>query len=62
MGGDGHRYPPGGLCGPERGRGTDGQDPERAHVRGVRDILGRIAPIMPLITAAEATDPEIAAQ
>ncbi|MFB6899860.1 TetR/AcrR family transcriptional regulator [Streptomyces hydrogenans] len=34
----------------------------RAHVRGVRDILGRVAPIMPLIAAAAATDPEIAAQ
>ncbi|WP_405583380.1 TetR/AcrR family transcriptional regulator [Streptomyces sp. NBC_01190] len=34
----------------------------RCHVRGVRDILGRVAPIMPLIAAAAATDPEIAAQ
>ncbi|TDC77410.1 TetR/AcrR family transcriptional regulator [Streptomyces hainanensis] len=34
----------------------------RAHVRGVRDILGRVAPIMPLIAAAAATDPEIAAE
>lgn len=34
----------------------------RAHVRGVREILGRVAPIMPLIAAASATDPEIAAQ
>lgn len=34
----------------------------RAHVRGTRDILGRVAPIMPLIAAAAATDPEIAAQ
>ncbi|WNO76847.1 helix-turn-helix domain-containing protein [Streptomyces sp. AM8-1-1] len=34
----------------------------RAHVRGVRDILGRVAPIIPLIAAAAATDPEIAAQ
>ncbi|MFE3743193.1 TetR/AcrR family transcriptional regulator [Streptomyces sp. NPDC059134] len=34
----------------------------RSHVRGVRDILGRVAPIMPLITAAAATDPQIAAQ
>lgn len=34
----------------------------RAHVRGVRDILGRVAPIVPLIAAAAATDPEIAAQ
>ncbi|WP_200428677.1 hypothetical protein [Streptomyces sp. NE5-10] len=28
----------------------------------MRDILGRVAPIMPLIAAAAATDPEIAAQ
>ncbi|MEU9108761.1 TetR/AcrR family transcriptional regulator [Streptomyces xanthophaeus] len=34
----------------------------RSHVRGVRDILGRVAPIIPLIAAAAATDPEIAAQ
>ncbi|MFD9870951.1 TetR/AcrR family transcriptional regulator [Streptomyces niveus] len=34
----------------------------RAHVRGARDVLGRVAPIMPLIAAAAATDPEIAAQ
>ncbi|MDX3071083.1 TetR/AcrR family transcriptional regulator [Streptomyces sp. NPDC088354] len=34
----------------------------RAHVRGVRDILGRVGPIMPLIAAAAATDPQIAAQ
>jgi len=34
----------------------------RRHVRGVREILGRVAPIMPLIAAAAATDPEIAAQ
>ncbi|MFG3102820.1 TetR/AcrR family transcriptional regulator [Streptomyces sp. NPDC048182] len=34
----------------------------RIQVRGVRDILGRVAPIMPLIAAAAATDPEIAAQ
>jgi AcrR family transcriptional regulator len=34
----------------------------RAHVSGVRHILGRVAPIMPLIAAAAATDPEIAAQ
>ncbi|MER8034859.1 TetR/AcrR family transcriptional regulator [Streptomyces hydrogenans] len=34
----------------------------RAHVRCVREILGRVAPIMPLIAAAAATDPEIAAQ
>ncbi|MGW0182267.1 TetR/AcrR family transcriptional regulator [Nocardia sp. NPDC003345] len=34
----------------------------RAHVHGTREILGRVAPIMPLIAAASATDPEIAAQ
>lgn len=34
----------------------------RAHVHGTREILGRVAPIMPLIAAAAATDPEIAAQ
>ncbi|MFD3981378.1 hypothetical protein ACFWR6_22570 [Streptomyces griseus] len=34
----------------------------RAHVSGVREILGRVAPIMPLIAAAAASDPEIAAQ
>ncbi|MGW9211300.1 TetR/AcrR family transcriptional regulator [Embleya sp. NPDC055664] len=34
----------------------------RAHVRGTRAILGRVAPIMPLIASAAATDPEIAAQ
>jgi AcrR family transcriptional regulator len=34
----------------------------RAHVRGTREILGRVAPMMPLIAAASATDPEIAAQ
>jgi AcrR family transcriptional regulator len=34
----------------------------RAHVRGTREILGRVAPIMSLITTAAATDPEIAAQ
>ncbi|QNS08389.1 TetR/AcrR family transcriptional regulator [Streptomyces xanthii] len=34
----------------------------RAHVHGTRDILGRVAPILPLIAAAAATDPEIAAQ
>ncbi|WP_227997010.1 TetR/AcrR family transcriptional regulator [Nocardia australiensis] len=34
----------------------------RVHVRGTREILGRVAPIMPLIAAAAATDPEIAAQ
>ncbi|MEU5820849.1 TetR/AcrR family transcriptional regulator [Streptomyces sp. NPDC048567] len=33
-----------------------------AHVRGVRDILGRVAPIMPVIATASATDPEIAAE
>ncbi|WP_030455865.1 TetR/AcrR family transcriptional regulator [Herbidospora cretacea] len=34
----------------------------RAHVRGTCEILGRVAPIMPLIAAAAATDPQIAAQ
>ncbi|MZE79017.1 TetR/AcrR family transcriptional regulator [Streptomyces xinghaiensis] len=34
----------------------------RAHVRGVRAIQERVAPIVPLIAAAAATDPEIAAQ
>ncbi|GAA3936404.1 TetR/AcrR family transcriptional regulator [Actinomadura viridis] len=34
----------------------------RAHVRGTCEILSRVAPIMPLIQAAAATDPEIAAQ
>ncbi|CCH19575.1 TetR/AcrR family transcriptional regulator [Micromonospora lupini] len=34
----------------------------RAHVHGTREILGRVAPIMPLIAAAAATDPEIAVQ
>ncbi|MFI0420708.1 TetR/AcrR family transcriptional regulator [Spongiactinospora sp. 9N601] len=34
----------------------------RAHVRGVCEVLGRVAPIMPLIASAAATDPEIAAQ
>lgn len=34
----------------------------RAHVHGTREILARVAPIMPLIAAAAATDPEIAAQ
>ncbi|MFD8531636.1 TetR/AcrR family transcriptional regulator [Streptosporangium canum] len=34
----------------------------RAHVHGTREILGRVTPIMPLIAAAAATDPEIAAQ
>ncbi|MFB7210881.1 TetR/AcrR family transcriptional regulator [Streptomyces sp. NPDC056255] len=34
----------------------------RAHVRGVREILGRVAPMIPLIAAAAATDPEIAAE
>ncbi|GAA3420754.1 TetR/AcrR family transcriptional regulator [Streptosporangium vulgare] len=34
----------------------------RAHVRGTREILGRVAPIMPLIATAVATDPQIAAQ
>ncbi|MEU8163612.1 TetR/AcrR family transcriptional regulator [Micromonospora parva] len=34
----------------------------RGHVHGASEILGRVAPIMPLIAAAAATDPEIAAQ
>ncbi|MEV7806858.1 TetR/AcrR family transcriptional regulator [Microbispora sp. NPDC088329] len=34
----------------------------RAHVRGTCEILGRVAPIMPLIASAAATDPQIAAQ
>ncbi|KAB8193989.1 TetR family transcriptional regulator [Nonomuraea phyllanthi] len=34
----------------------------RAHVRGTREILGRVAPIMPMIAAAAANDPQIAAQ
>lgn len=34
----------------------------RSHVRGTRDVLERVAPIIPLIAAAAATDPEIAAQ
>ncbi|UED83098.1 TetR/AcrR family transcriptional regulator [Streptomyces profundus] len=34
----------------------------RAQVRGARGVLERVAPIMPLIAAASATDPEIAAQ
>ncbi|MGV9926840.1 TetR/AcrR family transcriptional regulator [Nocardia rhamnosiphila] len=34
----------------------------RAHVRGTCEILGRVAPIMPMIAAAAATDPAIAAQ
>lgn len=34
----------------------------RAHVRGVRAIQERVAPVIPLIAAAAATDPEIAAQ
>ena len=37
-------------------------DQLRAHVRGTCEILGRIAPVMPLIAAAAATDPQIAAQ
>ncbi|MGI8328365.1 TetR/AcrR family transcriptional regulator [Actinomadura scrupuli] len=37
-------------------------DQLRAHVRGTHEILGRVAPIMPLIAAAAATDPQIAAQ
>lgn len=34
----------------------------RMHVHGTCEILARVAPIMPLIAAAAATDPEIAAQ
>ncbi|NKY49699.1 TetR/AcrR family transcriptional regulator [Nocardia vermiculata] len=34
----------------------------RMHVHGTGEILGRVAPIMPLMAAAAATDPEIAAQ
>ncbi|MDA2806724.1 TetR/AcrR family transcriptional regulator [Nocardiopsis suaedae] len=34
----------------------------RAHVRGAGRILGRVAPIVPLVSAAAATDPEIAVQ
>ncbi|MET9658040.1 helix-turn-helix domain-containing protein [Streptomyces sp. NPDC006510] len=37
-------------------------DQLRAHVHGTGEILARVAPIMPLIAAAAATDPEIAAQ
>jgi AcrR family transcriptional regulator len=37
-------------------------DQLRAHVRGTREILDRVAPITPLIATAAATDPEIAAQ
>ncbi|MCK2215600.1 TetR/AcrR family transcriptional regulator [Actinomadura sp. ATCC 31491] len=34
----------------------------RAHVRGTGAVLARVAPIMPVIAAAAATDPQIAAQ
>ncbi|RKS08892.1 TetR family transcriptional regulator [Nocardiopsis sp. Huas11] len=34
----------------------------RSHVHGTRQVLERVAPVMPLIAAASATDPEIAAQ
>ncbi|MEV5576546.1 TetR/AcrR family transcriptional regulator [Spirillospora sp. NPDC052269] len=34
----------------------------RAHVRGTGGILGRIAPITPMVAAAAATDPQIAEQ
>ncbi|TDD81159.1 TetR/AcrR family transcriptional regulator [Actinomadura darangshiensis] len=37
-------------------------DQLREHVHGTREILDRVAPIMPLIAAAAATDPQIAAQ
>ncbi|WP_026410853.1 TetR/AcrR family transcriptional regulator [Actinomadura oligospora] len=34
----------------------------RAHVRGTGEILARVAPITPMIAAAAATDPQIAAE
>ncbi|MEV4461193.1 helix-turn-helix domain-containing protein [Microbispora sp. NPDC049633] len=34
----------------------------RAHVRGASEILGRVAPLMPMIESAGAADPQIAAQ
>ncbi|GGQ18434.1 AcrR family transcriptional regulator [Actinomadura coerulea] len=34
----------------------------RAYVRGTGEVLGRVAPIMPMISAAGAADPQIAAQ
>ncbi|MEU8121627.1 helix-turn-helix domain-containing protein [Spirillospora sp. NPDC049024] len=34
----------------------------RAHVHGTGEILGRVAPILPMIAAAGAADPQIAAQ
>ncbi|WP_147943942.1 TetR/AcrR family transcriptional regulator [Microbispora sp. CSR-4] len=34
----------------------------RAHVRGTSEILGRVAPLMPMIESARAADPQIAAQ
>lgn len=37
-------------------------DQLRVHVRATGEILGRVAPIIPLIAAAAATDPQIAAQ
>ncbi|SDL36990.1 TetR/AcrR family transcriptional regulator [Nonomuraea jiangxiensis] len=37
-------------------------DQLRAHVRGTSQVLARVAPIMPVIAAAAATDPQIAAQ
>ncbi|MGA8112268.1 MAG: helix-turn-helix domain-containing protein [Actinocatenispora sp.] len=37
-------------------------DQLRAHIHGTRQILDRVARITPLIAAASATDPEIAAQ
>lgn len=37
-------------------------DQLRTHVRGTSEILARVAPMMPLIEAAAATDPQIAAQ
>ncbi|MEN3533479.1 helix-turn-helix domain-containing protein [Microbispora sp. ZYX-F-249] len=34
----------------------------RAHVRGTGEILGRVAPLIPMIESAGAADPQIAAQ
>lgn len=38
------------------------QEQLSAHVRGTGDVLHRVAPIVPVIAAAAATDPQIAAQ
>lgn len=38
------------------------QEQLRAHVRGTGEVLHRVASIVPVIAAASATDPEIAAQ